>query len=201
MNVNFNCIPHMMAALLGASTLYALACVVQYGVQKYLHLVNQLSDVTSRLDVLSETTRQDFATQWRRQSTLSEQQNELEIIIKVQAEQLAKQNKQILLIQQQYDNLREKTEETFRAQAAQFNHRFAFQQEMRDEYDRLKTLCETHDTSINEVKSNVDTHKDMINKHTEFLEMVRSYANMGINIPHTMFPEYNRKTSCLALLE
>lgn len=168
---------------LGAAALYALV----YGLQKCLHLVEQLSvnvaDINKRLDALAETTRHDFATQWQQQfqSTLSDQQNELETCIKVQAERLAAQSKQISLmrdktntvvtqnddiqtyqqelidlllekqtqqqeliesLQRQHENLREKTEETFRAQAAQFNRRFAFQQELRGEYDKLAKLTQ-----------------------------------------------------------
>jgi len=165
-----------MAALLGASALYAIA----YGVQKYLHIVNQLSaklsDVNTKLDTLSETTRHDFATQWQRefQSTLAEQQNELETIIKVQAEQLAKQSKQISWMN------------NMMTQAEQHTLIDSLQRQQETQQKLIELLQEQQEI----FKVDVDKQKVMINNHTQYLDFFRCHTNL--NMSNTDIAELNR---------
>lgn len=187
MNVIFDCLPTMMAALLGASALYAIA----YGVQKYNQLSAKLSDVTNRLDTLSETTRHDFATQWQRQfqSTLAEQQNELETIIKVQAEQaeqLAKQSKQISLMH----NMMTQNNDI---QAEQDTLIDSLQRQQETQQNLIDLLQRQQES----FKVDVDKQKVMINNHTQYLEFVRCYASLNI----TNSTEINRLCSVSILLE
>jgi len=89
---------------------------------------------SARIERLSEAASHDFAAQWRLQSKTPS----IETIMEVQT----CQQEQIDSLQKQLDSLREKTDDMFRAQAAQFNHRFAFQQELRQEHDKVAKLVQ-----------------------------------------------------------
>lgn len=83
---------------------------------------------------------------------------------------------------QDLDELSQKTEDMFRAQSAQFNHRFTFQQEMQDEYNRLSNIVEEN---TKQIKQNQATKERVINQIQMHLDWIASLK--------TEFPSLKRQ--------
>lgn len=91
---------------------------------------------------------------------------------------------------QDLDELSQKTEDMFRAQSAQFNHRFTFQQEMQDEYNRLSNIVEEN---TKQIKQNQATKERVINQIQMHLDWIASLKTEFPSLKRPPF-SYPKKT-------